>query len=553
MTFRLSLLSKILTPLLLLITLTLGVSGYSIYREVIERWDQDLDARLSGTAEFVAHTIHITSLDQIKLPTDIDGEAYADVAQQLEGNVEAAHVDWIGIYYRDDNGRFFYWADSSYSGVGYPFFYATAQHKAAWDSQTVQPVQYADEFGSYYGYVAPIVAQTESGSQTIGMVEVIIAADARSLLQQESITRVTTILLTGIVLTAVLITIITSFIFRRPLQLLRTGTDILASGQLGHQIPLTSNDELGDLANAFNNMSAQIARLYAEQAEMERREIARLQESERLLEEKVHQRTEELEQNNEELRAAQSALAEARDAAMQANWAKSAFLANMSHELRTPMNAIIGYSEMLQDEIFDGNPAIVAGDLKKINAAAHHLLLLINNILDLSKIEAGKFELHLEEFKLIDLVREVALTVGPLTEKNKNKFTWHCPNMVGHMVADQTKLRQILLNLISNAAKFTQAGNIHLEVSEENGRYVFRVSDTGIGIPPNKLELIFKEFTQADRLTEKQYGGTGLGLAISRGFCQLMNGDISVVSEQGLGSTFTVSLPKEVGRKEEGG
>ncbi len=243
----------------------------------------------------------------------------------------------------------------------------------------------------------------------------------------------------------------------------------------------------------------------------------------------------------------------AKEAAEQANRTKSAFLANMSHELRTPLNAIIGYSEMLQEEAEDSGHAEVVPDLRKIHGAGKHLLALINDILDLSKIEAGKLELFLETFEVHDLVDEVRSTIHPLIERNGNVLELDCPPEVGAMYADVTRVRQILFNLLSNASKFTEGGTVRLEVrreeAEEGDRLLFRVSDTGIGMTPEQLGKLFQAFTQADASTSRKYGGTGLGLVICRRFAQMMGGDVSVESTEGQGSTFTVHLPARVVRR----
>jgi GAF domain-containing protein/CheY-like chemotaxis protein/anti-sigma regulatory factor (Ser/Thr protein kinase) len=229
---------------------------------------------------------------------------------------------------------------------------------------------------------------------------------------------------------------------------------------------------------------------------------------------------------------------------------KSQFVANMSHELRTPLNAIIGYSEMLEEEAQDLGQEGFLPDLKNIHVAGKHLLGLINEILDLSKIEAGKMELFLESFDVPTLVRDVVATVQPLVEKNTNTLQVQCASDFGAMHADLTKVRQALFNLLSNASKFTKNGTVTLNVTQEsvnsNLWVRFRVTDTGIGMTPEQMGKLFQAFSQADASTTRQYGGTGLGLAISRKFCQMMGGDIVVESVLGKGSSFTIQLPAEV-------
>ncbi len=229
---------------------------------------------------------------------------------------------------------------------------------------------------------------------------------------------------------------------------------------------------------------------------------------------------------------------------------KSEFLANMSHELRTPLNAIIGYSEMLQEDAADLGAEQFTDDLGKINAAGKHLLELINAVLDLSKIEAGKMELYLESFDVAELVRDIAAVIQPLAGKNSNRLALDCPGGIGSMHADLTKVRQALFNLLSNACKFTEGGTVLLTVAREAGAaqewMVFGVKDTGIGMTPEQLARLFEAFTQADAATTRRFGGTGLGLALSRRLCRMMGGDITVESESGRGSTFTIRLPAQV-------
>jgi signal transduction histidine kinase/CheY-like chemotaxis protein len=226
---------------------------------------------------------------------------------------------------------------------------------------------------------------------------------------------------------------------------------------------------------------------------------------------------------------------------------KSEFLANMSHELRTPLNAIIGYSEMLEEEAADLDQKTFIPDLQKINGAGKHLMSLISNILDLSKIEAGKMDLYLENFEIVPMIKEVIATVKPLIEKNANTLELQCADGLGQMRSDITKLRQMLFNLLSNASKFTERGTITLRVDRESvngsGWVSFSVTDTGIGMTPEQTTKLFQAFTQADTSTTRKYGGTGLGLAISQKFCHLMGGEITIESALGQGSTFKVRLP----------
>jgi len=297
----------------------------------------------------------------------------------------------------------------------------------------------------------------------------------------------------------------------------------------------TYGDEIGRLIDGFNTMLSEI----------QQRDIA-LQSTNGELKTRTH----ELEQEVFQRKQTQEELLNAKHAAEEANRAKSTFLANMSHELRTPLNAIIGYSEMLEEETRDSGKIENVQDLKKIQSAGKHLLSLINDVLDLSKIEAGKMGLHLETFDVSQVIEEMVTTLQPAAAKNANSIHVHLAKNVSVMKADITKVRQILFNLLSNACKFTDHGTISVDVDqirvEERDWIQFRVSDTGIGISAKQKENLFQEFAQADASIARKYGGTGLGLAITHRFVQLMKGQINVESEPGQGAIFTVQLPTQV-------
>lgn len=249
-----------------------------------------------------------------------------------------------------------------------------------------------------------------------------------------------------------------------------------------------------------------------------------------------------------ERRAFEHTLRLARDEAMEANLAKSTFLANMSHELRTPLSAIIGYSEMMAEEITDGCAAQdLAADMGKVESNARHLLGLINDMLDLSKVESGKMDVYAETFAIEPMVRDLVTTVDSLIGKRGNRLDLQLAPDLGDMNSDLTKVKQVLLNLLGNAAKFTEAGTITLAVSREGQpqgeRVVFRVSDTGIGMTEEQLAQLFQRFQQADASTTRRFGGTGLGLSLTKAFADLLGGVVTVESAPGRGSSFTLDLP----------
>jgi len=296
----------------------------------------------------------------------------------------------------------------------------------------------------------------------------------------------------------------------------------------------STGDEIGRLIVGFNRMLSEI----------QHRDAALQRANDDL-----KARTGELEQETVHRREAQQELLNAKHAAEQASRAKGSFLANMSHELRTPLNAIIGYSEMLEEETHDTGQAETVRDLRKIQTAGRHLLSLINDVLDLSKIEAGRMALHLETFELRPMAKEMVEALLPAAEKNFNRIVVSLADDLGSMHADAAKVRHILFNLLSNACKFTDHGIITFDVQRQEGnpnRFVFRVTDTGIGMTPEHQWKLFQYFAQADASIARKYGGTGLGLAISSRFAEMMQGNIHVDSRPGEGSTFTLDLPAAV-------
>lgn len=317
----------------------------------------------------------------------------------------------------------------------------------------------------------------------------------------------------------------------RPLARLAHTTAQISQGDLSQRvkpIKIIAADEVTDFSLSFNAMVDRLQALYES------------------LEQRVLERT-------HDLRNAMSELEVTRDQALAANRSKSVFLANMSHELRTPLNAIIGYSNLVLSGTYGETTDKQSDRLQRVVDNGHHLLALINDILDLSKIEAGKMEIYLEEFEVSHMLENVMSTARPLISKNSNQLVASFNADLGSTYADLTKTRQVLMNLLSNAAKFTENGTITLSAlrTEIDGvpMLVYRVSDTGIGMTDAQMEKLFQEFTQADSSTTRKYGGTGLGLAISRRFCRMMDGDIFANSEIGVGSTFEVHLPVAVDPK----
>jgi signal transduction histidine kinase len=320
------------------------------------------------------------------------------------------------------------------------------------------------------------------------------------------------------------------------LHLTHVAREVSGSGSYHLRAMKTFDDETGLLIDQFNDMMEKI----------NDRDL-RLQRAQDELEMRVADRTRTLRNEIAERKVIEQSLVNAKLAAEEANAAKSAFLANMSHELRTPLNAILGYSEMLEEDAAEIGMSSCVKDLQRIQSAGHHLLALVNDILDISKIEAGALELHLEPCEIGALTDQVIATIEPLVSRGGNRFVVERDGAAGIVLVDPIKFRQSLLNLLSNACKFTEHGTITLRMTceREIGRtcIAWQVRDTGIGISPEDMDRLFRPFSQVDSSVTRRHGGTGLGLAISQRLCRLMGGEIVAESTPGEGSTFTMRIP----------
>jgi signal transduction histidine kinase/CheY-like chemotaxis protein len=353
----------------------------------------------------------------------------------------------------------------------------------------------------------------------------------------EFIKQVLIVLVIGMALSTLLSVLLQRAISKPILDLVTVTRRVSDTADYSQRVEGGSTDELGVLSSAYNEM-----------LDLIQKRDASLQVARETLEQRVTERTLELQNAKDQLEQALASEHKTRTLAEEANQAKSDFLANMSHELRTPMNAIIGYSEMLLEDAEELRGSEAVHDLERIHTAGKHLLGLISGVLDLSKIETGKMELHLEKFDPNDTINEVVETIRPLVAQNHNALNVETDS-TGDMCSDQTKLRQILFNLLSNACKFTENGEISIRASREKEHGIdwieFVITDSGIGIEEKQMEKLFDPFTQADTSTTRRYGGTGLGLTISRRFSRLMGGDIYATSTKGQGTSFRVRIPAD--------
>jgi signal transduction histidine kinase/DNA-binding response OmpR family regulator len=473
----------------------IGVFGDNVLADQLERDASTLERH--GQLNQVVQKAH--RMNGLKLPLEVLRVA-PEHRDRVEHKLRGDHLQALQVILSSD-GAAAYKDRRDYRGVMAPTFFGK------------EMIERRPHDGQAERRIAVYAPLTSGQGKVVGMIRVEDSMEAIYTAYQEALVR-QVLLLIALSLFATLIMSVVSRRTVRPIRILADAARRFGKGNYDEPIVVESNDEIGTLATILEN------------ARTERR-----------------RREEELRRSSEEARLA-------REEAEKANVSKSQFLANMSHELRTPLNAIIGYSEMLQEDASDMDAEDLVPDLQKIHGAGKHLLGLINDILDLSKIEAGRMELHVEEFPLRSCVDDIVTTMRPVVKKNGNEFALEAADDLGRVRADVTKVRQVLFNLLSNAAKFTERGTVTLVVSREKAPQgevmIFEVKDTGIGMSESQVKKVFEAFTQADASTTRKYGGTGLGLPITRHFCRMMGGEVAVESKDGEGTTFKVTLPARI-------
>ena len=431
-------------------------------------------------------------------------EEYADLQPYVEEIVTDPHV--MQVYITDQNGRIV--VSSNTEDVGRSMPVMINKDSRVWHRQEIS-----------------------NASGVLGNVAIKFSHAHLDRTNREALDMGIIIALAGMSIIAI-VGLLIGFFMTRKLEKLTLAAQRMADGELDVVCGIRGKDEFAIVGRAFDDMADSIKSYVSELHDSQ--DALRTAHDE--LEQRIEERTREL--------------AIARDQADEASRAKSAFLANMSHELRTPLNAIIGYADIIMEEASDRELDPVVPDVRNIRDAGSHLLHLINDILDLSKIEAGKVEFNIAETDIRDMLQAVVVAVQPMIIKNANELLLEVPDDIGSMKVDELKLRQSLLNLLGNAAKFTKQGTITLQVkaySHDGKPWLdFAVIDTGIGIPEEKLHTLFHEFSQVDNTTTRSYQGTGLGLTISKKLCAMMGGDIAVRSAAGAGCVFTINIPREV-------
>ena len=664
MKWRIPIAVKLLVPFVLILSLAVGFSGYRIYRLTLDRWQKEMDTRLERVATLLAQTLDAELLLTLKKPMDMNTPAYKTLQAQLAQASTAANLGWIGVYYREGN-HLYYWVDEGFTGVGYPFFYATQEHLAAFADAQAHWVHYTDEFGTYYGIVVPIVRD----QQVIGLVEASVEDEARYLMAQHLLNQVWPILGAGTLLGIGALLVVISLALLRPLQQLRTGVQALTQGQFGYTISFHAHDELGEMADTFNAMSLELARLYDE-----------LQRYNRELEERVSLRTAELASERNRLSTILRNLADGlivtdrehrvllvnpalceilmrgsdalegqplqaifphpdllaavqrtldspenivsatltwplpgqsrqpsriykatacalnvpenhavigvvtilRDITheVEVDRMKTDFISMVSHELRTPLTSVLGFAKLIQKTLLKQiiphldlqNAGLeravqrVMENLHIIIAEGERLTRLINDVLDIAKMEAGKVEWHMARIALSEIVQSSALATSALALDKHLPVVLDIAPDVPIIEGDYDRLVQVVTNLLSNAIKFTDTGQVTVRVRSlrvlEDHRLVpplrariplehlqpgfwtlVEVEDTGPGIAEENLEKIFEKFKQVGDVMTNRPRGTGLGLTISKEIVEHHGGLIWAESTPGVGSCFRILLP----------